>query len=132
MNGDAPRDAGERRRFRRPLTFGPIVALLLTTLAFGAADQLRNGARANFLSVGNIAGMSTQTVVVATAALGMTVIIVSGGIDLAAGTLSIWDRYCYLLHKLVHSSSGRFVPYSIAFSSYLALEAEFGDLDLNR
>ena len=53
-------------------------------------------------------------------------------IDLAAGTLSIWDRYCYLLHKLVHSSSGRFVPYSIAFSSYLALEAEFGDLDLNR
>jgi ribose transport system permease protein len=68
------------------MTFGPIVALVLTALAFGAADYARKGPRATFLTVNSIRGMSEQTVVVATAALGMTVIVIAGGIDLASGT----------------------------------------------
>lgn len=75
------------RRFPRlPANLGPVLALIITAAAFGMADYAKKGDRAGFLKVGNIRQLTEQTVVVATAALGMTVIIISGGIDLAAGT----------------------------------------------
>jgi len=85
----ASNDAGlpAARRFPRiPANLGPVLALLITTAAFGTADYARRGDRAAFLSVRNVRNLSEQTVVVSTAALGMTLIVISGGIDLAAGT----------------------------------------------
>jgi ribose transport system permease protein len=64
---------------------GPFLALALVVGFFAIADALINDP-ANFLSVRNLRTISAQTATVAVAALGMTVIIVSGGIDLAAGS----------------------------------------------
>ncbi len=76
-----------RRRVQAILTaLGPLLALVVVLIAFGIADKYQRGERAAFLSVNNIRNISEQTVVVAMAALGMTIIIIAGGIDLAAGT----------------------------------------------
>src|SRR4029078_3689126 len=66
-------------------TLGPFLALALVIGFFAAADSLQTEPR-NFLSLRNLRRISTQTATVAVAALGMTVVIVSGGIDLSAGT----------------------------------------------
>jgi ribose transport system permease protein len=65
----------------------PFFALALVTGLFSLALLVRDreGLRA-FLSVENARMVLTQTVVVAMAALGMTLIIVSGGIDLSVGS----------------------------------------------
>jgi ribose transport system permease protein len=62
---------------------GPLLGLALIVLLF----SLREETRATFLSGANWKIILTQTVVVAVAALGMTVIIVSGGIDLTCGSV---------------------------------------------
>lgn len=66
-------------------TLGPFVALGTVILFFAIADktQAHGG---NFLSQRNFRTISAQTATVAVAALGMTVIVISGGIDLSAGT----------------------------------------------
>jgi ribose transport system permease protein len=65
--------------------FGPLLALLLVFCFFTVADALQpHGGR--FLSLRNIQAMLISSAPVVTAALGMTVIIISGGIDLSAGT----------------------------------------------
>ncbi len=64
---------------------GPFLALALVFAFFAVADRLQKE-RGNFLSVRNLQTISVQTATVAVAALGMTVIIISGGIDLSAGT----------------------------------------------
>ncbi|HBN79196.1 MAG TPA: ABC transporter permease [Planctomycetaceae bacterium] len=64
---------------------GPLIALGVVVLLFGVADQYQeNGG--NFLTVSNFQSVSRNTATVAVAALGMTFIIISGGIDLSAGT----------------------------------------------
>ena len=65
---------------------GPFLALALVFGFFAVADSLQNGSRASFTTVHNLRTICAQTGVVAVAALGMTVVIVSGGIDLSAGT----------------------------------------------
>jgi len=60
---------------------GPIFALALVTAIFAAWEPGR------FLSPINIGNIISQTVVIAVGAVGMTFIIVSGGIDLSAGSL---------------------------------------------
>jgi ribose transport system permease protein len=64
---------------------GPLVALLLVFSFFAVADALQSAGGA-FVSVHNLRTILVQTLPVAIAALGMTVIIISGGIDLSAGT----------------------------------------------
>lgn len=59
---------------------GPLVGLVFV---FGLFSVLRP---ARFLNVGNLQIMLLQTAVVGTAALGMTIIIISGGIDLSVGS----------------------------------------------
>ena len=59
---------------------GPVVGLLFV---FGIFSALRP---ASFLSGFNLRIMLLQTAVVGTAALGMTIIIISGGIDLSVGS----------------------------------------------
>ena len=60
--------------------FGPFVGLLFV---FGLFAALRPG---TFPTLGNLEIMLLQSAVVATAGLGMTMIIISGGIDLSVGS----------------------------------------------
>src|SRR5579862_6271461 len=64
---------------------GPFLALAVVVAFFGIADSLQSEP-GNFLSRRNLRAISAATAPVAVAALGMTVVIVSGGIDLSAGT----------------------------------------------
>jgi ribose/xylose/arabinose/galactoside ABC-type transport system permease subunit len=62
--------------------FGPFLGLLLTTALF--AWMTRDSG--SFMTVYNWRTIAVQTVIVGTAALGMTAIMVSGGIDLSVGS----------------------------------------------
>jgi ribose transport system permease protein len=65
--------------------FGPLLALFLVFFFFAVADAIQHdGGR--FLSLRNLQTMLISSAPVVVAALGMTVIIISGGIDLSAGT----------------------------------------------
>ena len=63
--------------------FGPLFGLMLVIALFSLSPELRPV----FFTGGNAKLILTQTVIVATGALGMTLIIVSGGIDLSAGSV---------------------------------------------
>jgi ribose transport system permease protein len=68
---------------------GPLLTLVIVTVGFGLAERqikTAQGRPPTFLTVYNVRTLTEQSLVVAVAALGMTMIIVSGGIDLAAGT----------------------------------------------
>lgn len=65
--------------------FGPLLALLLVFFFFALADAAQqDGGR--FLSLRNLQTMLIASAPVVVAALGMTVVIIAGGIDLSAGT----------------------------------------------
>lgn len=61
---------------------GPFLGLILVIAAFSLPAETRE----SFLTFNNFKIILTQTVIVAVAALGMTMIIVSGGIDLSVGS----------------------------------------------
>ncbi|MBL9216515.1 MAG: ABC transporter permease [Opitutaceae bacterium] len=61
---------------------GPFIGLILVIVLFSLPDETR----AFFLTYHNFKIILTQTVIVAIGALGMTLIIVSGGIDLSVGS----------------------------------------------
>jgi ribose transport system permease protein len=83
--GNDPRLRGASRGQWVRSVLGPFVALLLVVLVFGVADRLQtDGGR--FATLRNAQNILVQSATVAVAALGMTMIIVSGGIDLSAGT----------------------------------------------
>ncbi len=63
--------------------FGPFLGLVLVTLLF--VFLTRDSGL--FLTVYNWRTIAVQTVIVGTAALGMTIIIISGGIDLSVGSI---------------------------------------------
>src|SRR6516162_9249084 len=63
--------------------FGPFLGLLLVVGLFSLSPTVRS----SFLSGANFKLILTQTVIVAIGTLGMTVIIVSGGIDLSVGSV---------------------------------------------
>jgi ribose/xylose/arabinose/galactoside ABC-type transport system permease subunit len=65
--------------------FGPLLALLLVFFLFAVLDAAQPGG-GRFLSLRNIQAMLVSSAPVVVAALGMTVIIIAGGIDLSAGT----------------------------------------------
>src|SRR6266480_3904949 len=62
---------------------GPFLGLLLVIGLFSLSPTIRS----SFLSGRNFKIILTQTVIVATGTLGMTMIIVSGGIDLSVGSI---------------------------------------------
>ena len=64
----------------------PFLALFTVTLLFCAADRWTHGKDAKFATEQNLRNVTTQTAIVAVAALGMTVVIIAGGIDLSVGT----------------------------------------------
>jgi len=63
-------------------TFAPFVGLLLVIVVFAALS----GAPERYLSIPNLRIILAQTVIVAIGAIGMTMIIISGGIDLSVGS----------------------------------------------
>ena len=64
-------------------TLGPLLGLAIVVILFSLNSEVRE----NFLTGRNFKIVLTQTVVVAVCALGMTMIIVSGGIDLSLGAV---------------------------------------------
>ena len=62
--------------------FGPFLGLVLITILFGMITR-ESGL---FLTADNWRTIAVQTVIVATAALGMTIIMIAGGIDLSVGS----------------------------------------------
>lgn len=81
MNGN-PANPG-RARWRGWLSrLGPLLALAAVVVAFAVLT----GAPERYLSAHNLRVILAQTVTVAIASLGMTMIIVSGGIDLSVGS----------------------------------------------
>src|SRR4051812_1944966 len=65
--------------------FGPLLALLLVFAFFAVVDSFQSGG-GQFLSLRNLQAMLISSAPVVIAALGMTVVIISGGIDLSVGT----------------------------------------------
>ncbi|MBI3839558.1 MAG: ABC transporter permease [Planctomycetia bacterium] len=64
---------------------GPFVALVLVVGVFAVADNLQEDG-GHFATLKNAQNVFVHSATVAVAALGMTMIIISGGIDLSAGT----------------------------------------------
>ena len=62
---------------------GPVLALLVVVVAFAVLT----GAPARYLSPLNLRVVLSQTVIVAMGAIGMTIIMISGGIDLSVGAI---------------------------------------------
>jgi ribose/xylose/arabinose/galactoside ABC-type transport system permease subunit len=73
--------------------FGPFLGLVLITMFFGWLN--RNAG--TFLTIGNWRTIAVQTVIVGTAALGMTIIMVAGGIDLSVGSAVALVTVCIAL-----------------------------------
>ena len=70
-----------QRRRRLANLIGPFVGLVLVIGLFGALEP------DSFLSLYNFKTVATQTVIVGLGAIGMTFVIVSGGIDLSIGSV---------------------------------------------
>jgi len=77
------RDAAPSTARRTLATLGPFLGLLLVIAVFA----LMTDSPSQYLSVRNFRIVVAQTVIVAIGAIGMTMIIVSGGIDLAFGSV---------------------------------------------
>ena len=73
--------AAARRRWLDPL--GPFIGLFAVIVVFA----IISGAPGQFLSPANLRIVFAQTVIVAIGAIGMTVIIISAGIDLSVGAI---------------------------------------------
>jgi len=78
---------------QRLVQLGPFLGLALVVLFFAFAS----GAPERYLSANNLRVVLAQTVIVALGAIGMTLIIVGGGIDLAVGsTIALTGVLCAL------------------------------------
>lgn len=70
-------------RVRKALgVLGPFAGLVLVIVLFSLIPEVQ----ARFLRVANFTSVATQSVIVALGALGMTLVIISGGIDLSAAS----------------------------------------------
>jgi ribose transport system permease protein len=65
---------------------GPLLALAIVILCFGVANRIVQGSDSTFFTAENARTIATPTAVIVVAALGMTLIVIAGGIDLSAGT----------------------------------------------
>jgi ribose transport system permease protein len=81
MSTTAPMAPSELRQ--RLVRAGPFLGLLLVVLFFAFAS----GAPDRYLSANNLRVVLAQTVIVALGAIGMTLVIVGGGIDLSVGSV---------------------------------------------
>ena len=80
----SPRSTARDRLSLLTTSLGPLLGLVVVIGFFALMDTSRGGG--TFVTAANARTIAVQTSTVAVAALGMTVIIISGGIDLSAGT----------------------------------------------
>jgi ribose transport system permease protein len=80
--GEGPGMLASLRAMKRPAWLGPLVALLVVYAIFAILTPEHS-----FLRTQIFLTMARQSVVVAICALGMTLVIVTGGIDLSTGSL---------------------------------------------
>ncbi|MCA9194291.1 MAG: ABC transporter permease [Planctomycetales bacterium] len=96
-------DDGWRNRIVKLLQIlGPLLALVVVAIGFAIADQIWGQGR--FIEMRNFRVVLSVTAPVAVAALGMTLIIIAGGIDLSAGTASMLSA-TVLAYALSHEFS---------------------------
>ena len=107
------------RALKRPAWLGPFVALLVVYLLFAAITPEHS-----FLRTQNLLTMSRQSVVVAICALGMTLVIVTGGIDLSTGSLVALTTV--IVAKLLKGGSSPFVAVMVAVAVATAIGALIG------
>lgn len=69
------------------ILLGPVLALVLLVAIFGTAEFWQRG-ESTFLSLRNARSIAVQAAPVLMGALGMTLVIIAGGIDLSVGTLA--------------------------------------------
>lgn len=81
--GSIPAEAKSPGYYEWLRVFGPFLGLMMVVTVFATVS----GHPARYLSIANLRIVLTQTVIVALGAIGMTVIIVSGGIDLSVGSV---------------------------------------------
>lgn len=73
----------EKNRIQTVINWlGPFLGLILVMVIFSSIPEVRD----RFLRVPNLKSVATQSVIVALGAMGMTLIIISGGIDLSAAS----------------------------------------------
>ncbi len=75
--------AGGSGRQRLLTVLGPFIGLALVIILFSIPAQIRP----TFLSMDNFRAVAAQTIITGLGALGMTLIIISGGIDLSVGSV---------------------------------------------
>jgi ribose/xylose/arabinose/galactoside ABC-type transport system permease subunit len=105
---------------RRPKWLGPLVAVLVVYATFAALTP------DTFLRTQNLLTMARQTVVVATCALGMTMIIVTGGIDLSTGSLVALTTV--IVAKLLKGGTSPALAIACALAVTAAIGAGVGTL----
>lgn len=84
MSGEHSPSWSDRRR-RLIEAFGPFLGLLVVIVFFAVTERAKTG-EGNFLGVKNARVIAVQTCTVAVAALGMTLVVIAGGIDLSVGS----------------------------------------------
>jgi ribose transport system permease protein len=73
----------EKKRIQTLLNWlGPFLGLILVLVIFSSIPEVQE----RFLRISNLKSVATQSVIVALGALGMTFVIISGGIDLSAAS----------------------------------------------
>src|SRR5438093_12223005 len=77
--------------------FIPFASLLALSVVIAALEP-------RFLSAGNLAGVARQTTVISIMAIGMTLVMVCGGIDLSVGSMLGLAGVCGAL-AMVHGAS---------------------------
>ena len=93
------------------VTLGPVLGLILVYVFFA----VKAPTDANFVSLLNTQTIITQTVIVAIGAIGMTLVIVSGGIDLSAGSqIALSMVVTALVISLLGGSESETASWSVA------------------
>ena len=106
-------------RSKRPAWLGPLLALLVVYAIFAVITPEHS-----FLRTQNLLSMSRQTVVVAICALGMTLVIVTGGIDLS--TCSLVALTTVIVAKLLKGGSSPVVAITVALAVAAGVGAVVG------
>jgi ribose transport system permease protein len=83
-----------------------------------------------FLNPGNLLIILLNASIVGTIALGMTIVIIAGGIDLSSGpVLATSGAVLILLQRMVNADGSATVPLAVAILACLAVGAAFGFLN---
>jgi len=106
-------------RWKRPAWLGPLLALLVVYAIFAVITP-----HYSFLRTQNLLTMSRQTVVVAICALGMTLVIVTGGIDLSTGSLVALTTV--IVAKLLKGGASPVLAISVALAVAAVVGAVIG------